>query len=103
MGPQEIETWISLPQADSKVSVSLTLLSVDTNPSLQLLAPAVKLPLSAPYIFHPGAVSTSQPPLRSPEQGGSFTTSAKDLQAGPSATPSLGFDSPNPSADPDSD
>ncbi|KAK8069792.1 hypothetical protein PG994_006408 [Apiospora phragmitis] len=39
MDQSEIETWSNLAQAETQCSVSLTLATVDTNPSLQLIPP----------------------------------------------------------------
>ncbi|RYP32861.1 hypothetical protein DL766_003750 [Monosporascus sp. MC13-8B] len=68
MEHHEIDLWASLPQTESKAAMSLTLLTVDTDPSLQLIPPAAKIPTSAASAFYTTPVSTPQPSTVSPEQ-----------------------------------
>lgn len=69
MDPQEVELWTSMAQAETRASVSLVLLTVDTDPSLQLIPPAAAIPLSAPSAFYSTPVSTPQPlSVVSPDQ-----------------------------------
>ncbi|RYP89887.1 hypothetical protein DL770_003980 [Monosporascus sp. CRB-9-2] len=69
MEQHEIDLWASLTQTESKAAMSLTLLTVDTDPSLQLIPPAAKIPTSAASAFYTTPVSTPQPSTVSPEQG----------------------------------
>ncbi|RYP76463.1 hypothetical protein DL771_001697 [Monosporascus sp. 5C6A] len=68
MEQHEIDLWASLAQTESKAAMSLTLLTVDTDPSLQLIPPAAKMPTSAASAFYTTPVSTPQPSTLSPEQ-----------------------------------
>ncbi|KAK7753554.1 hypothetical protein SLS62_004412 [Diatrype stigma] len=68
MEQHEVDIWSSLAQAESKAAMSLTLLAVDTDPSLQLIPPAAKIPTSATSAFYTTPVSTPQPSTVSPEQ-----------------------------------
>ncbi|KAK0629128.1 mediator complex subunit 13 C-terminal-domain-containing protein [Bombardia bombarda] len=75
MDQQEVEYWIGLAQTENKATVNLTLLTVDTNPSLQLVPPIVKTPLSATSVFYTTPVSTPQPSsIVSPDQSGNPPT-----------------------------
>lgn len=74
MDQQEIDFWIGLAQTESKASISLTLVTVDTNPSLQLIPPTVKLPATASSVFYTTPVSTPQASIVSPEQSGNPPT-----------------------------
>ncbi|KAL1866250.1 hypothetical protein VTK73DRAFT_4839 [Phialemonium thermophilum] len=77
MDPSEMEYWTALAQTENKTSVSLTLLTVDTNPSLQLIPPAAKISSAAPATFYTTPVSTPQPSsILSPEQSGNPPTPA---------------------------
>ncbi|KAG5950249.1 hypothetical protein E4U53_005334 [Claviceps sorghi] len=68
MDQREVEFWIDLARTEIKASVSMILLTVDTNPSLQLIAPVVKLP-QVPVSFYTTPVSTPQTnTVLSPEQ-----------------------------------
>lgn len=72
MDQAEIDLWSNLAQMESKsearASVTLTLLTVDTDPSLQLMPPQVRIASSAPSFFYTTPVSTPQPSILSPEQ-----------------------------------
>ncbi|KAK4190939.1 mediator complex subunit 13 C-terminal-domain-containing protein [Podospora australis] len=91
---QEIDCWISLKNAETRFKVNLGLVTVDTSPSLQLIPPAVKMPVSASTAFYTTPVSTPQPPsVVSPDpsgnnpptpHGGATTPGAGD---GPSSLP----------------
>ncbi|KAK0708360.1 mediator complex subunit 13 C-terminal-domain-containing protein [Lasiosphaeris hirsuta] len=74
MDQQEADLWIGLAQAEAKATVSLTLLTVDTNPSLQLIPPSVRIPLTAPTAFYTTPVSTPQASIVSPDQNGNPPT-----------------------------
>jgi mediator of RNA polymerase II transcription subunit 13, fungi type len=71
MDQQEMDFWIALAQTESKASITLTLMTVDTRPSLQLLPPVTKIPLTAASVFYSTPVST---PIATPEQNGNPTT-----------------------------
>ncbi|KAG6013059.1 hypothetical protein E4U54_007130 [Claviceps lovelessii] len=59
MDQSEVEFWIDLARTEIKASVTMILMTVDTNPSLQLIPPVVKLPqVSVPFYTTP--VSTPQ-------------------------------------------
>ncbi|KAI1472974.1 mediator complex subunit 13 C-terminal-domain-containing protein [Daldinia caldariorum] len=98
MEQSEIELWSSLAQAESKASVSLTLIVVDTNPSMQLLPPAVKISSNALSVFYTTPVSTPQASIVSPEQSGNPLTPMRDNAT--TSTPTSGGDI-NPEADGD--
>ncbi|KAK3384527.1 mediator complex subunit 13 C-terminal-domain-containing protein [Lasiosphaeria ovina] len=72
MDQQETEFWVGLakPNGDARANVSLTLVTVDTNPSLQLIPPSVKIPFTAPSVFYTTPVSTPQTSIVSPDQSG---------------------------------
>ncbi|ROW06701.1 hypothetical protein VPNG_06699 [Cytospora leucostoma] len=74
MDQQEISDWITLAQAGAKSSVTLVLLTVDTNPSLQLIPPMPKVPMTAKASFYSTPGSTPQPSMLSPEQAGNPPT-----------------------------
>ncbi|KAH6618109.1 mediator complex subunit 13 C-terminal-domain-containing protein [Chaetomium sp. MPI-SDFR-AT-0129] len=75
MDQHEMDTWASLAQSDARVSLSLLLLTVDTDPSLQLIPPTPTIPLSAPSAFYTTPVSTPQPfSVLSPDQSGNPST-----------------------------
>ena len=78
MDQHEIDLWSSLAQSESKATMSLTLLTVDTDPSLQLIPPAAKVPTSATSTFYTTPVSTPQPSMLSPEQSAPTPSSGGD-------------------------
>ncbi|KAK3332008.1 mediator complex subunit 13 C-terminal-domain-containing protein [Cercophora scortea] len=69
MDDQEADLWISLAHP-YRERVALILMTVDTNPSLQLIPPAPKIPVTAPSVFAITPVSTPQASIVSPEQSG---------------------------------
>lgn len=87
MDQQEMEFWIDLARTESKASVTLSLATVDTNPSLQLIPPAVKLPSMATSALYSTPVSTPQASIVSPEQYNTPATPMRDnaLAATPGA------------------
>jgi mediator of RNA polymerase II transcription subunit 13 len=89
MDTQEIELWSSLAQPDPKSEpmINLTLITVDTDPSLQLLPPAAKIPNNATSIFYTTPGSTPQGAVVSPEQSGNATTPFRDNTAPSGQTP----------------
>ncbi|KAG5972015.1 hypothetical protein E4U58_006993 [Claviceps cyperi] len=71
MDQNEIDFWIDLARTEIKASVTLMLMTVDTNPSLQLIPPAVKLPQVATAPLNTNLGSAAQPNnnlVVSPEQ-----------------------------------
>ncbi|KAI0846143.1 mediator complex subunit 13 C-terminal-domain-containing protein [Daldinia vernicosa] len=98
MEQSEIELWSALAQAESKASISLTLIVVDTNPSMQLLPPAVKITSNALSAFYTTPVSTPQGSMVSPEQSGNPLTPMRENA--PTSTPTPSGDN-NPEADSD--
>ncbi|KAI1342991.1 mediator complex subunit 13 C-terminal-domain-containing protein [Xylariaceae sp. FL0016] len=88
MSQAEIELWSSLAQSETRTSISLTLVSVDTDPSLQLLSPAPKVPSSATNVFYTTPVSTPQGSILSPEQSGNPPTPHRGDAATSAPTPS---------------
>ncbi|KAI0102987.1 mediator complex subunit 13 C-terminal-domain-containing protein [Nemania sp. FL0031] len=78
MDAPEIDLWSSLVQTDAKSSINLTLMTVDTDPSLQLLPPAAKIPNNATSIFYTTPGSTPQGAVVSPEQSGNAATPFRD-------------------------
>lgn len=97
MQQHEIEFWKSLAAIDSNAQVSVTLLTVDTDPSLQLMAPSVSIPpstLTAQISLHSTPVSTPQASILSPEQAGNAATPARDTAAPAASTPTDQSDQP---------
>jgi mediator of RNA polymerase II transcription subunit 13 len=92
----EKDTWTSLAAAETKANISLVLTTVDTNPSLQLSPPAVKLSPALNIAFYSTPVSTPQPSILSPDQSGNPPTPSKDPGGGGGSTPG----DPSSSADP---
>ncbi|GAP88401.1 putative mediator subunit Med13 [Rosellinia necatrix] len=78
MDTHEIELWSSLALTDHKSSINLTLVTVDTDPSLQLLPPAARIPNSATAIFYSTPGSTPQGAVVSPEQSGNAANTLRD-------------------------
>ncbi|KAI0483623.1 mediator complex subunit 13 C-terminal-domain-containing protein [Xylaria cf. heliscus] len=88
MDAHEIELWSNLVQSDPKSSINLTLVTVDTDPSLQLLPPAAKIPNNVTSVFYTTPGSTPQGAVVSPEQSGNATTPFRDNTATSGQTPS---------------
>ncbi|KAG7145732.1 Mediator of RNA polymerase II transcription subunit 13 like protein [Verticillium longisporum] len=87
MDQSEIDFWVGLAQTEQQASVSLTLITVDTSPSLQLVPPAVKVPPTASTSFYTTPVSTPQPSTVSPDQIGTPSTPMKDGSQANASTP----------------
>ncbi|TEA12946.1 Mediator of RNA polymerase II transcription subunit 13 [Colletotrichum sidae] len=87
MDQVEIGFWQGLAQTESTAKVSLTLISVDTNPSLQLLPPAIRISATASSAFYTTPVSTPQASMVSPEQSGTPVTPMKETNPVNAATP----------------
>lgn len=71
MEQQEIDYWASLQQSETYANVSLTLLTVDTNPSLQLIPPAQRIQIPSAALSANSPASTPQASsVLSPDQSG---------------------------------
>lgn len=100
MDQTEAEYWTTLAQTENKASVSLTLVTVDTNPSLQLIPPVVKIPPTAPSIMCTTPVSTPQPSsIVSPEQSGNTPTPMGATSSMSATTPGGDTGATEPDAD----
>ncbi|KAK7422270.1 hypothetical protein QQZ08_009576 [Neonectria magnoliae] len=86
MDQAEMEFWVDLARTESKASVTMILMTVDTSPSLQLVPPIVKVPHTATSAFYSTPVSTPQASILSPEQGNTPATPMRDANAA-AATP----------------
>ncbi|KOS17401.1 Mediator of RNA polymerase II transcription subunit 13 [Escovopsis weberi] len=75
MNQQEMDFWVDLARTEINAAVTMILMTVDTNPSLQLLPPIMKLPGSATMVCST-PVSTSQTSAVSPEQMTASTASS---------------------------
>lgn len=87
MDQPEMDFWIDLARTESKANVTLSLATVDTNPSLQLIPPAIKMPSMTTSTFYSTPVSTPQASIVSPEQTNTPATPMRDntLAATPGA------------------
>ncbi|KAL6875044.1 mediator complex subunit 13 C-terminal domain-containing protein [Trichoderma novae-zelandiae] len=85
MPQHEMDFWVDLARTEINAKVTVALLTVDTNPSLQFLPPVVRLPPPSAALHTP--VSTPQANILSPEQ---ITTPATPAREGnvTAATPS---------------
>ncbi|KAH7175900.1 mediator complex subunit 13 C-terminal-domain-containing protein [Dactylonectria macrodidyma] len=81
MDVAEMEFWVDLARTESKASVAMILMTVDTNPSLQLIPPHVKIPHTSTSAFYSTPVSTPQPSILSPEQINTPATPMRDANA----------------------
>ncbi|KAF5008298.1 hypothetical protein FDECE_5417, partial [Fusarium decemcellulare] len=86
MDQKEVEWWQTASSMDDKHAVTMILMTVDTNPSLQLIPPTVKIPHTATSAFYSTPVSTPQANIVSPEQTTTPATPMRDTNA-PGATP----------------
>ncbi|KAM5375843.1 hypothetical protein ACJZ2D_005765 [Fusarium nematophilum] len=86
MDQQEVEWWQTSSAQDDKQSFNMILMTVDTNPSLQLIPPTVKIPHTATSAFYSTPVSTPQASIVSPEQTTTPATPMRDANV-PAATP----------------
>ncbi|KAI1429801.1 mediator complex subunit 13 C-terminal-domain-containing protein [Xylaria sp. FL1777] len=87
MDTHEIELWCSLVPPDPKSGINLTLVTVDTDPSLQLLPPAAKIPNNAASVFYTTPGSTPQGAVVSPEQSANAATPFRDNTTTSGQTP----------------
>jgi mediator of RNA polymerase II transcription subunit 13 len=85
MPQHEMDFWVDLARTEINAKVTIALLTVDTNPSLQLLPPVIKLPQPTAALHTP--VSTPQPSIQSPEPAATPATPAREANA-TAATPS---------------
>lgn len=99
MDQQEINDWTTLAQTEMKSSVTLALLTVNTNPSLQLIPAIPRVPVTTQSAFYSTPASTPQPPTMSPEYVGNPPTPKGGLASGGASTP--GADNNAPEADAD--
>jgi mediator of RNA polymerase II transcription subunit 13, fungi type len=90
MDPSEMDFWTSLSSAEANAQVSLTLITVQTDPSLRLLPPALTLTPNGNSAQSTTPVSTPQHSIVSPENS---TTPARDVTAA----------TPNEPVEPDAD
>ncbi|KAK5662055.1 hypothetical protein OQA88_10169 [Cercophora sp. LCS_1] len=98
MDQTEANMWTDLAQQNlNNAAVSLVLMTVDTNPSLQLIPPSLRIPLTTPAVFYTTPVSTPQANMMSPDQSGNPPTPHGPGQVNPT-TPG-GGDSGGPEAD----
>lgn len=97
MDQQEINDWMTLAQTEIKSSVSLALLTVETNSSLQLIPAIPKVSMTAQSAFYSTPVSTPQPSMTSPEQFGNPPTP----KGGPTSASTPGADNNAPETDGD--
>lgn len=97
MDQQEINDWMTLASTEIKSSVTLTLLTVETNPSLQLVPAIPKVSMTAQSAFYSTPVSTPQPSMTSPEQFGNPPTP----KGGPTSASTPGADNNAPEIDGD--
>ncbi|KAH8666428.1 mediator complex subunit 13 C-terminal-domain-containing protein [Xylariales sp. PMI_506] len=91
MDQAEIDLWASFAQTETKATVSLILMTVDTDPALQLIPPVAKIPVNASTNFYTTPVSTPQPSIVSPEQSGNPPTpSLRNESNNPTSAPTPG-------------
>ncbi|KAI9742990.1 MAG: mediator of RNA polymerase II transcription subunit 13 [Claussenomyces sp. TS43310] len=91
MTPPEVDFWKALASTETNAQVSMTLVTIDTNPSLHLLPPQISLPpstLSTQSATYTTPVSTPSASIVSPEQSGNASTPARDGAPVNAATPS---------------
>ncbi|KAL2208199.1 hypothetical protein CC79DRAFT_817163 [Sarocladium strictum] len=88
MDEDELKFWIDLARTQDKgeARVSLTLLSVESDPALQVFPAAAKIPQTATTLG-PTPVSTPQASVVSPDQVATPATPARDSMAPSSNTP----------------
>ena len=94
MERQEIEFWADLAKTESNANFAMVLMTVDTNPSLQLLPPAVHIPPSTAG-FYTTPVSTPQASIVSPEQSHTPATPMRDSSGGAAAAATPGTEAAN--------
>lgn len=85
MEPHEIEFWADLARTESKASVAMVLMTVDTSPSLQLLPPVVHVKPSAVVQNLTSASFATASPVSTPQQSANILS--PEQQANTPATP----------------
>ncbi|KAJ6788514.1 hypothetical protein PWT90_01628 [Aphanocladium album] len=73
----EIDFWIDLAKTEINASVTMIVMTVDTDPSLQLVPASIKMPLQ-PLSMYTTPVSTPQANIVSPEASATPATPARD-------------------------
>lgn len=90
--PQDVQFWRDLAGTETNAKISLSILTVATQPSLQLLAPGFSIPaatLTTQAAFYTTPVSTPQPSsILSPDHSGNALTPVRE---GSSSTPNDGI------------
>ncbi|KAM3509584.1 hypothetical protein MY11210_006274 [Beauveria gryllotalpidicola] len=81
----EIDFWVDLARTEMHASVTMIVMTVETNPSLQLVPAPIKMSLQ-PLSIYTTPVSTPQTNIVSPEASAAPATPARDT-AGAVATP----------------
>ncbi|EGX93154.1 hypothetical protein CCM_04526 [Cordyceps militaris CM01] len=76
----EIDFWVDLARTEINASVTMIIMTVDTNPSLQLVPAPVKMPLQ-PLSIYTTPVSTPQANIVSPDASAAPATPARDPTA----------------------
>ena len=93
MSPQELSFWqeVGSQKVNQAPTMSPTLLTVDTSPSLQLIPPISKVPSTAPSAFYTTPISTPQASssIRSPDHNKDATTPGDNPVSEPGAHSSL--------------
>ncbi|EFX01052.1 hypothetical protein CMQ_5994 [Grosmannia clavigera kw1407] len=84
MEPEEMEAWTELAKAETRASISVTLVTVDTQPCLELIPPVVMVP---PTVLPLLSAATPAPTPQasavfSPEQSGNPSADANLAAAG---------------------
>jgi mediator of RNA polymerase II transcription subunit 13, fungi type len=90
MDQPEIDSWVNLAQTEAKATVSLTLVTANTDPSLQLIPPVLKPPQVVTAGFYTTPVSTPQASIVSPDQSGNPSTPVRDTNPVNATTPGGG-------------
>lgn len=89
MVPSELNHWRKLAAAETSAQLSLTLITVDTKPSLQIIPPKISLApaiISGQSAFYGTSVTTPSASILSPEQSGNASTPAGDAGVGANAS-----------------
>lgn len=103
MEPFEVDFWKGLASTESKAQISLSLITVDTTPSLTLLPPSISLPpssLTVPYTSYTTPVSTPSASVFSPDHNPQ-TPHGSNQNSGPANAPTPTGDSTDIKLEPD--
>ncbi|OAA61098.1 Mediator complex, subunit Med13 [Niveomyces insectorum RCEF 264] len=88
MEQDEVQVWTELAKVESRASISVTLVAVDTRPSLELLPPVVTVPPTALSLLSAATPApTPQASVFSPEQSGNPVTPVANTSFGNPTTP----------------